>query len=169
MDITLTQKERILLEDQKSHEQTCIGKYASCANQVSDEQLKQIFKANEQAERNHLDTVNQLLGGTIPNINQQGNQSSNQGMNTQQNNQSTQQDNQGSNNNAQTASGLTEKDICADLLSTEKYVSGTYNTAIFEFKDTRVRDILNHIQKEEQQHGEAIFQYMNNNGMYAAQ
>ena len=29
-----------------------------------------------------------------------------------------------------------------------KYVSGTYDTAIFEFKDTQVRDVLNHIQKE---------------------
>lgn len=51
---------------------------------------------------------------------------------------------------------------------TEKYVSGVYNTSIFEFKDTRVSDILNHIQKEEQKHGEAIFQYMDSKGMYNA-
>ncbi len=30
-----------------------------------------------------------------------------------------------------------------------------------------MRQALNHIQKEEQQHGEGIFIYMVNNGMYA--
>jgi len=59
-----------------------------------------------------------------------------------------------------------DKDLCTDLLMTEKYVSGSYDTAIFEFRDPQVRNILNHIQKEEQQHGEAIFKYMENNGMY---
>ncbi|MDD2573267.1 MAG: spore coat protein, partial [Firmicutes bacterium] len=49
------------------------------------------------------------------------------------------------------------------------YVSGTYDTAIFEFKDSQVRDVLNHIQKEEQKHGEAIFKYMESKGMYNPQ
>jgi spore coat protein CotF len=52
------------------------------------------------------------------------------------------------------------------MLMTEKYVSGAYDTAIFEFRDPQVRQILNHIQKEEQQHGEAIFNYMESMGMY---
>jgi spore coat protein CotF len=59
-----------------------------------------------------------------------------------------------------------DKDLCTDMLMTEKYVSGAYNTAIFEFRDPQVRSILNHIQKEEQQHGEAIFKYMEKKGMY---
>jgi spore coat protein CotF len=56
--------------------------------------------------------------------------------------------------------------LCTDLLSTEKHVSSTYNTCIFEFKDTNIRSALNHIQKEEQQHGEQIYNYMAQNGMY---
>lgn len=56
--------------------------------------------------------------------------------------------------------------LCTDLLSTEKHVSSVYNTAIFEFKDTNTRNVLNHIQKEEQQHGEQIYNYMAQNGMY---
>jgi predicted Zn-dependent protease len=44
-----------------------------------------------------------------------------------------------------------------------------YNTAIFEFVDTNVRQVLNHIQKEEQQHGEGVFHYMMNHGMYNPQ
>ena len=153
MQITLSQKERLLLEDQKSHEQICIEKYSNYANQAQDVQLKQICKANEQVERNHLDTINQLLSGNIPQMNAQQNQNATQNMNT-----------------TQTAvSNISDKDMCSDLLMTEKYVSGTYDTTIFEFRDTQVRDVLNHIQKEEQKHGEAIFQYMESKGMYNVQ
>jgi spore coat protein CotF len=69
------------------------------------------------------------------------------------------------------ASGInmSDADLCKDMLMTEKYVSGAYNTAIFEFQDTRARDVLNHIQKEEQKHGEAIFQYMQSKGLYNVQ
>ncbi|MGI5876738.1 MAG: spore coat protein, partial [Dethiobacteria bacterium] len=59
--------------------------------------------------------------------------------------------------------------LCTDMLMTEKYVSGTYDTAIFEFTDPGARQVLNHIQKEEQQHGEGIFNYMQSNGMYNPQ
>ena len=69
----------------------------------------------------------------------------------------------------QRGSGMTnvqDADLCTDMLMTEKYVSDTYDTAVFEFKDTNARQILNHIQKEEQQHGEGIFNYMQKKGMY---
>ena len=163
MDITLSQKERMLLEDAKSHEQICIEKYTDYANQAKDTQLKQICNANGQSEKTHLDSLNQLLSGTIPQMNQQQNQSA--GQNT--GNQAA----AANMNNAQQACAINFSDatLCQDLLMTEKYVSGTYNTAIFEFRDTRVRDVLNHIQKEEQKHGEAIFKYMESKGMYNVQ
>lgn len=153
MEITLSQKERMLLEDQKSHEQICIEKYTNYANQAKDNQLKQICNANAQVERNHLDSINQLLSGKIPQMNQQQNQSAGQA----------------TNNTQPSGVGLSDKDMCTDLLMTEKYVSGAYDTTIFEFRDTRVRDVLNHIQKEEQKHGEAIFKYMESKGMYNVQ
>jgi len=59
--------------------------------------------------------------------------------------------------------------LCKDMLMTEKYVSGAYDTAIFEFTDTNIRQALNHIQKEEQKHGEGIFHYMSSNGRYNVQ
>jgi len=151
MQITLSQKERMLLEDQKSHEQICIEKYSNYAEQAQDIQLKQICKANEQVERNHLDTINQLLSGNIPQMNQ--NQNPAQNMNT----------------TVTAVSNISDKNMCSDLLMTEKYVSGTYDTTIFEFRDTAVRDVLNHIQQEEQKHGESIFKYMESKGMYNAQ
>lgn len=154
MNINLSQKERTLLEDQKSHEEACIVKYTNYGAQATDNQLKAIFNANLQAERTHLDSINQLLSGNLPQMNQQGNT---------QNNQSTNQ------NMASTVHNLSDKDMCTDILMTEKYVSGAYNTAIFEFRDTGVRDVLNHIQKEEQKHGEAVFKYMESKGMYKVQ
>jgi spore coat protein CotF len=69
---------------------------------------------------------------------------------------------QGAKTNANQADAM----LCSDMLMTEKYVSGAYDTAIFEFADTNVRQALNHIQKEEQEHGEGIFNYMSSNGMY---
>ena len=159
MNIQLTQKERILLEDQKSHELQCIEKYARYGHLAQDQQLRQICQANEQSEKAHLDTINQLLGGTIPQLNQQ------QGQNTGQS--------QGAQQVSQTinpaAFGISDKSICEDILTAEKYVSATYNTAIFEFRNTNVRDLLNHIQKEEQKHGEAVSQYMETKGLYQIQ
>ncbi|GEP63864.1 spore coat protein [Clostridium beijerinckii] len=157
MQVNLTQKEKMLLEDQKSHEEICIQKYSNYANQVQDPQLKQICKNNEQIERSHLNTINQLLSGNVPQMNQQ------------QGGQQKQGDDQNVNKSQSTTSNLSDKEICSDLLMTEKYVSGAYDTAIFEFKDTEVRDVLNHIQKEEQKHGESIFKYMESKGMYNVQ
>ncbi|SDP71935.1 spore coat protein [Clostridium gasigenes] len=159
MQITLSQKERMLLEDQKKHEQICIEKYTNYANQAKDTQLKQIFNANCQSERTHLDSINQLLSGTIPQMNQQQNQGSAQPV-------ANPSSTTNMNNTQSSGVNLSDADMCTDLLMTEKYVSGTYDTTIFEFRDTNVRDVLNHIQKEEQKHGEAIFQYMESKGMY---
>lgn len=155
MNITLTQKEKLLLDDQKSHEQICIKKYSNYANLASDQQLKDIFNNHAKIEQEHLNSINQLLAGQVPSLNNQ------------------QQQQQSTNNFPTQSSGTkyqaSDKDLCTDVLMTEKYVSGAYNTAIFEFRDTQVRDVLNHIQKEEQKHGEAIFKYMESKGMYSPQ
>lgn len=174
--MNLTAKERTLLEDQKSHEEICVQKYSDYANLASDPQLKEIFKRNGQKEQEHLNTINQLLSGQVPNMNQQGNTMANQSNQQQQMQQqqygqlqqqqptnSFQLQNNHTNNQSQ------DHNLCTDMLMTEKYVSGAYDTAIFEFKDPQVRQVLNHIQKEEQQHGEAIFNYMHNAGMYNLQ
>ncbi|HBK67264.1 MAG TPA: spore coat protein [Firmicutes bacterium] len=164
--MNLTDKERTLLQDQKSHEKICVQKYKDYANLASDQQLKEIFNRNGQTEQEHLNTINQLLNGQIPNMNQQRKSGSNQ--------QAQQQMQQQQTNNFQIQSNLTnnqfqDQNLCTDMLMTEKYVSGAYDTAIFEFRDPQVRQVLNHIQKEEQQHGEAIFNYMQSMGMYNPQ
>lgn len=149
--ITLNQKETTLLQDEKKQEALCIKKYANYATQVKDPALKQLFETHGQQEAQHLDTLNQLLSGQMP-AQQSGNQQSASAP-TQPATQTK-------------AFSQNDADLCEDLLATEKYVSSTYDTAIFEFRDTGIRQILNHIQKEEQQHGEDIYNYMESQGMY---
>ncbi|HHT50645.1 MAG TPA: spore coat protein [Eubacteriaceae bacterium] len=164
--VNLTQKERMLLEDQKSQEEICIKKYNDYSNQAQNPQLKQLCKDIGQKEVEHLNTINSILNGQVPNISsQQSQQQSNQG---QQSNQSQQQSNMGSRTMGNTQNN-NDAYICNDLLSTEKHVSSTYNTAIFEFRDANIRQVLNHIQKEEQEHGEQIFNFMESHGMYNPQ
>lgn len=167
MKVNLTQKERMLLQDQKSHEEICIEKYTEYANKATDAQLKQIFTDNSNQEKDHLNSINQLLNGDVPDLNaQSGGQNANnvaQNMNTQNANNEVQ------NTGAFNANSATDAQLCEDILMTEKYVSSTYDTAIFEFTEPNVRDVLNHIQKEEQKHGESVYKYMESKGMYNPQ
>ena len=169
--MNLTQKEKMLLKDQKKHEKVCIEKYTNYAQQAQDPQLKNLFSNYASQEKQHLNTINQILNGSVPQ--QMGGQNQSQNQNNQQQNQQqyNQQKMQGQNNQGNEAGMTNQNDakLCDDLLMTEKYVSGTYDTAIFECADSNVRNALNHIQKEEQQHGEGIFNYMQQNGMYSPQ
>jgi spore coat protein CotF len=161
-NVQLTTKEKFLLEDAKTHEEQCILKYENYANLAVDSELKAVFRSNGQKEKEHLQTINELLTGKVPAMGQSSSQSggsSAQSISSQQ----SSVDQRSMNNCGFNAS---DKDLCIDALMIEKFVSGAYNTAIFEFKDAAVRDVLNHIQKEEQKHGEAIFTYMKNKGMY---
>ncbi|WP_341878170.1 spore coat protein [Defluviitalea saccharophila] len=159
MTVQLTQKERMLLEDQKSHEEVCIKEYQEYASRAHCPELKQLFTNYASKEQEHLNTINQILNGQVPQMSSsQGQQS---GQNKQQSN--MQNNSQSQNYNQEDAT------LCTHMLMTEKYVSGAYNTAIFEFRDPNIRQVLNHIQKEEQEHGEGIFNYMYQHGMYNPQ
>ncbi|KGK91126.1 coat protein F [Desulfosporosinus sp. HMP52] len=159
MTIQFSQKEKSLLMDQKEHEESCVDKYAKYANQAQDAELKQLFTSYSAKEQEHLNSINQMLAGQIPTMGgqQQGQQAQNQ------------QASSGSQGQTQGNYNQEDAKLCKDMLMTEKYVSGAYNTAIFEFRDTNVRQVLNHIQKEEQEHGEGLFQYMQSKGMYQVQ
>jgi spore coat protein CotF len=112
-----------------------------------------LFNSYAQQEQQHYNTLEQILQGQTPSM---------QGQQQQQQQQVPGQNLQGSNN-------PNDAGLCNDMLMTEKYVSGTYDTAIFECQQNSVRQVLNHIQKEEQEHGEGIFNYMKNSGMYQPQ
>jgi len=59
-----------------------------------------------------------------------------------------------------------DQHLLHDMLSMEKYVSGVYDTSVFECVQPNIRKNLQHIQQEEQRHGEQLFQYMHSHGMY---
>lgn len=174
--LNLNAKERMLLQDEKSHEELCIEKYNEYSEKACDPELKTLFTQLSQKEHQHLDTINQMLSGTVPNVNaaqgsqqqqQQQQQSNIQSQTQQQASQSQQQQNAvGITTSQAQASFNHDKMLCQDSLSGEKFVSSTYNTTIFEFRDTNARQVLNHIQKEEQEHGEKIYNYMHQHGMY---
>lgn len=159
---TLTQKETMLLKDEKSHEDLCVKKYTKYSNEAEDPALKQLFTSILAHEQQHVTTLTNILNGQIPNMNQQSQQG-------QQNQAQQQQHQQPNMQNSNASFSQKDSDLCQDALSTEKYVSSTYNTTIFECKDTNLRQTLNHIQKEEQEHGEQLFNYMNQKGYYNIQ
>ena len=149
--MNLTAKEKSLLEDIKTNEQLCIDKYTRYSEKASKQQLKDIFNEIKQAEISHLNTVTEILNGVEPNV------GSSSGFNASAVEKEADYSEQDKEN---------DKYLCQDALSTEKYVSGAYDTSIFEFAQAPLRNVLNGIQKAEQQHGEKIYNYMAANGMY---
>ena len=149
----LNQKETTLLEDLKSSEQLCIEKYTKYENNAANPRLKTLMSEIRAHEQNHLDTICKVLNGETPQTSTGACAKITPPAAAE----------YGSDNNAYN----NDKYICSDALTTEKHVSSTYNTVIFEMRDTTVRDALNHIQKEEQEHGENIYTYMSQNGMYS--
>ena len=160
MTVQLSQKEKQLLQDQQSHEKICIQKYQNSAEQASDPQLKQLFQSYAQQEQQHLNTLTSILSGQVPSMSQ--------GQQSQQSQQSSTQATSATSAASSSAASQADAMLCSDMLMTEKFVSGAYDTVIFESADSSVRQALNHIQKEEQQHGEGIYNYMSSNGMYSS-
>ena len=144
MNLKLTNKERLLLQDQKNHEEICVQKYNDYANLASDPQLKALFKQNAQTEQEHLNTINQLLNSQIPSMNQGqggGQQPTSMSM-PQQQSRSKWPNHKRIASKAGTSPRVPNRSgSLHDMLMTEKYVSGTYDTAIFEFRDP-VRQII---------------------------
>ena len=154
-----TEKEKLLFKDLKTSERTSIEKYGDFEGRACDPELKQLFGRIRQQEEEHLQTLEQVTGyrgetktleqmegGVIPMM-AGGGQQSGQG----------QSDKCGT---AEPHDYGADAHLCADALESEKYISSLYDTAVFEFKDASARDVLNHIQKEEQGHGKQLYDYM---------
>ncbi|MCW2276670.1 spore coat protein [Heliophilum fasciatum] len=173
--LQLTQRERGLLEDQQSHEQLCVYKYKSYAQQAQDPVLKQMFQKHAQHEQQHLNTVNQILSGQVPAMNQQQGQQLGQQQGQQQQSMqqspNMQQQNMASQGLLSSVAGSSSQaneddlQLCRDMLVTEQYISSSYDSAIFQFNNPQVRQAFNHIQKEEQQHGQELLQYLQQNSI----
>ncbi|MBE6606466.1 MAG: ferritin-like domain-containing protein [Ruminococcaceae bacterium] len=148
----LTQKEKDLLKDLKGEEELCIQKYTKHASCAKDPQLKNLFSQIAQIEQGHLNTIMQINEGSVPQPSGGSTVSPT----------FTETYSQG-----ETEDKKADCYLCSDLLNTEKHASSLYNTSIFEFSDENARNALNHIQKEEQEHGKMIYDYMSKNNMYS--
>ena len=148
----LTQKESMLLQDLKTSEEICIEKYGQYAKKAEDQALADLFLTIRAKEEEHLETINSLMQGTVPMMGGgQSNENSQPG-----DGQATKQ-----------SRSKTDEYLLKDALDTEKHVSSVYDTCIFEFTDAGARSALNHIQKEEQEHGQMLYDYMACHGMTA--
>ena len=149
----LSQKEASLLKDMKDQEKLCIEKYSKHAACACDGQLKNLFTQLASAEKQHLGYLDKIGEGTVPQVATGSSSipssfSPCYGM-------------------ADTPQKQSDCFLCSDLLAGEKHVSSLYDTSIFEFRDPAARKALNHIQAEEQQHGEKLYAYMSCNRMYS--
>ncbi|MBQ3286677.1 MAG: spore coat protein [Firmicutes bacterium] len=158
--MNFTPKEESLLKELRSQERLCVEKYGRYADSAHDPALKDLFGGIRQTETRHLQTLDQLSSGSAPQM--QGQQQGQQGQ--QQSPPLQQSSGQGPAKNS--PEWQQDSFLCSDALTMEKHVSGLYDTSIFEFSDPAVRQALNHIQSEEQGHGESIYSYMHQNGMY---
>ena len=152
MNMKLTQKESMLLQDLKTSEEICIEKYGQYAQKAEDQALADLFLTIRAKEEEHLKTIDSLMQGTVPMMG--GGQSG-----------GTSQPGDGQ--TAKKSHSKTDEYLLKDALDTEKHVSSVYDTCIFEFTDAGARSALNHIQKEEQEHGQMLYDYMSTHGMTA--
>lgn len=151
--MVLTGKETAAIKDLQTQEQTCIEKYGKYSNEAKDPVLKNLFKDLQQNERQHYDSLGQVLSGTVPSCNVN--------------------DSHGKNYcptatyDAATNSEDKKSDcfLATDCIGTEKLVSSEYNTDVFIFGDPDVRKLLADIQVEEQNHAEMLYKYKTVNGM----
>ena len=145
----LTEKESALMKDMKNTEQLCAEKYQRHAEDAYDGQLKELFSRLAITERGHYDTLCRMESGNLP---APGNEPTEMTFRA-----------------TYSAAPCKEKEadayLCADLLAAEKHTSHLYDTCIFEFQSEQNRNILSHIQKEEQKHGKQIYDYMKTNHM----
>ena len=149
----LTQKETELLKDLKTQEKLCVEKYNKYSAVALDPQLKELFTQIANVEQQHFNTVCEMEKGNAPVSNSGGGQGVKSTFSA-------------TYKMGDSADKMADQYLCTDLLTTEKHASALYDTCVFEFRSTAMRDALNHIQKEEQQHGKALYDYMSVNSMY---
>ncbi|OWZ84874.1 ferritin family protein [Natranaerobius trueperi] len=61
MTNSLSQKEQQLLQEAKEYEELCVAKYQTYANQLSDQELSNLFQKLADKERSHYDQIDQIL------------------------------------------------------------------------------------------------------------
>ncbi|MEG0540857.1 MAG: ferritin-like domain-containing protein [Angelakisella sp.] len=149
----ISEKERYLIKDMQDQEKLCIEKYSKNETAAKDTVLKNLFASIKQDEQKHYDSLEQLMGGTVPSV------TSNDTAGKDYNPTATYT------GNFNQADKDNDKFLCTDSITTEKYVSSAYNFSLFQFGNSDIRKLLNDIETEEQNHAEKIYKYKTVNQM----
>ncbi len=151
--MVLTDKETMTIEDLRQQEQSCVEKYKRYSGEARDTVLRDLFENLSQKEQEHYDSLGQILNGTVPSCNCNDRDGAMYQPKATYDSMTNSED---------------KKNDCflvTDCIGTEKMVSGTYNTNVFAFGDTKIRKLLADIQIEEQNHAEMLYKYKTVNGM----
>ncbi len=149
----LNQKEVQLITELKNQEQLCVQKYDFYAKQAKDPELKKLFKKLLKTEQYHYDMLESLSTGTVPTIKSRTASA-------------VKYEPQATHTGDPTSKEF-DKFLCTDIIATEKYVATTYNNDLFYFASPEVRNVLNAIMTDEQNHAEMIWKYKTANKMAA--
>ena len=118
----LNKKETNLLNDLKASEELCIEKYERYSKQAKDKDLKGLFDAIGAEESQHLDTINGILSGKMPDMSS-GNSPDDKNIKVPKK--------VCYGKECSSADKQHDAYLCTDALTTEKHVSSSYNTDIF--------------------------------------
>ena len=151
--MVLTDKEMATIQDLHTQELSCVEKYKRYGQEAKDPVLRDLFEDLEKKEQKHVDSLEQVLNGTVPSCNVNDREGKEYAPKA-------------------TYDSLTYSDdkkndcfLATDTIGSEKMVSGTYNTDVFVFGDSDLRKLLADIQVEEQNHAEMLYKYKTVNGM----
>lgn len=150
----LTEQETTLLKDFQNQEKACVEKYNLYACEAKDPALKDLFTQISKDEQEHLNSINQMMSGTVPSVVPGSAYKAESYHPTATYDASSNQEDK-----------KHDEFLCTDCIGTEKMVSTEYNTDLFRFCPGDARKLLNHIQTEEQNHAEMIYKYKKENGM----
>ncbi len=151
--MVLTEKETAAIKDLQTQEQTCIEKYGRYGKEAKDPVLVNLFSDLQKEEKEHYDSLGQVLSGTVPSCN----------CNDSKGKEYQPKATYGANVNSEDKK--LDCFLATDCIGTEKLVSSEYNSDVFVFGDPGVRKLLADIQVEEQNHAEMLYKYKTVNGM----
>ena len=141
------------IKDLQSLEATCIEKYSRYSKEAKDPVLKELCKEIAYKEKEHLNSLKQVLKGQVP----QCDCNDDSGAKYQPVATYT--------GSCETEDKKNDNFLVTDLIGTEKMVSGEYNNNVFIFADAAIRKLLADIQIEEQNHAEMLYKYKTANAM----
>lgn len=164
--VNLTTKERLLLEGEKYQQQLVIDKYNDYALQAQDNCLKSLFSNLVKVEEKHLNMLDEMLQGKVPQINKEilhpyyenNSISSNDYINIGNITLTSLDD------NSSYIDG--DKIMCFDALTTEELIHSTCSASSLEFEKTEFENILKYIIEEKSENLKYLNNYMIKKGMY---